>query len=128
MVETVAPTVRVGPPWPGRALTGPRADRDLSVVFSLSDAGDGPGASPRSDAAPGRRATRQPGRAMSWTRTRQVPTSAALAGLIATLAPSPAVAADRTGPTQSAGTTAAKGTGKPTPPPPRLPRNFHGRG
>ncbi|WP_433466175.1 hypothetical protein [Spirillospora sp. CA-128828] len=53
---------------------------------------------------------------------------AALAGSIASLGLPSAVAAERTGKTPSGDTTAAKRTGNPTPPPPRLPRNFHGRG
>jgi hypothetical protein len=59
---------------------------------------------------------------------RRMATSGVLAGTVAALAPSPAVAAGGTGAARSVATTFANEAGRSEPRPPRLPRNFHGRG
>ncbi|MFC4496331.1 hypothetical protein ACFPA8_19575 [Streptomyces ovatisporus] len=67
---------------------------------------------------------------MGWARTRRAAVSAALAGVIAaaSAAMSPAGAGTRSDGTPSVGTVAEKRVGPPEPRPPRLPRNFRGKG
>lgn len=67
---------------------------------------------------------------MGWTLTRRAAMSAALAGAIAVVPAGlpPADAETRVGATRSVETVAAKRLGSHTPRPPRLPRNFRGRG
>jgi hypothetical protein len=77
---------------------------------------------------------------MGWTRTRRAAASTALAGLVAVVPATlpPADAAPRTGTgtgtagstktAPSSGTVTAKRLDSPTPRPPRLPRNFRGKG
>ncbi|WP_369780543.1 hypothetical protein [Streptomyces sp. R33] len=70
---------------------------------------------------------------MGWKGTRRTATSAALAGVVALVlaAPPPVAAEARTGTALSFGTVAARQDVQdvsPTPPPPRLPRNFRGKG
>lgn len=65
---------------------------------------------------------------MGWKRTRHAGSSAALAAVVVLVlaAPSPVTAAPRTGTVPSFGTKAARQ--ETTPPPPRLPRDFRGKG
>ncbi|WP_158710115.1 hypothetical protein [Streptomyces katrae] len=65
---------------------------------------------------------------MGWKGTRRA--AAALAGVVALVlaAPPPAGAEPRSGTALSFGTVAARQDVSPTPPPPRLPRNFRGKG
>ncbi|MFF4324090.1 hypothetical protein [Streptomyces sp. NPDC001568] len=65
---------------------------------------------------------------MGWKRTRHAGPSAALAAVVALVvaAPSPVTAAPRTGTAPSFATAAARQ--ETTPPPPRLPRDFRGKG
>ncbi|MER5404328.1 hypothetical protein [Streptomyces sp. NPDC002769] len=67
---------------------------------------------------------------MGWTRTRRAAASAAVVGAIAIVSTmlSPAHAGTRTGVARSFATVAAKRPGSPTPRPPRLPRDFRGKG
>jgi hypothetical protein len=67
---------------------------------------------------------------MGWTRTRRAAASAALAGVIVIVpaALPPVDAGTRTGTTPSFETAAAKGLSSHKPRPPRLPRNFRGKG
>lgn len=67
---------------------------------------------------------------MGWKGTRKTATSAALAGVVAFVlaAPPPAGGEHRTGTAPSFGTVAARQDASPTPPPPRLPRDFRGKG
>ncbi|MEU6170427.1 hypothetical protein ABZ832_00755 [Streptantibioticus parmotrematis] len=67
---------------------------------------------------------------MSWTLTRRTTAAVALAGalaIVSTVLP-PAHAGTRTGAAPSFATVAETRRGTPTPRPPLLPRNFHGRG
>ncbi|MFJ9079550.1 hypothetical protein ACIRO3_30580 [Streptomyces sp. NPDC102278] len=67
---------------------------------------------------------------MGWKGTRKTVTSAALAGAVAlVLAAPPSIGGGpRTGAAPSFGTVAARLDTSPTPPPPRLPRDFRGKG
>ncbi|MGO4456441.1 hypothetical protein AB4039_03775 [Streptomyces sp. M-16] len=67
---------------------------------------------------------------MGWQGARRTATSAAVAGLAALglAAPPQVAAAPRTGTALSFGTVAARQASSPTPPPPRLPRDFRGKG
>ncbi|WP_314174001.1 hypothetical protein [Streptomyces winkii] len=67
---------------------------------------------------------------MGWTRTRRLAASAAFAGVIAIVpvAVPSASAGTRAGAAQASGTVEAERPASDTPPPPRLPRNFRGKG
>lgn len=67
---------------------------------------------------------------MGWQGARRTAMSAALAGLAALglAAPPPVAAAPRTGTALSSGKVVAGQADSPTPPPPRLPRDFRGKG
>ncbi|MEU1533247.1 hypothetical protein [Streptomyces fagopyri] len=67
---------------------------------------------------------------MGWTRTRRAAASAALAGAIAAVPATlpPAHAGTRTGAAPSNATAAEDRAGSPAPRPPRLPRDFRGKG
>ncbi|QFZ75627.1 hypothetical protein GFH48_22280 [Streptomyces fagopyri] len=67
---------------------------------------------------------------MGWTRTRRAAASAALAGAIGVVPATlpPAHAGTRTGAAPSNATVAEERAGSPAPRPPRLPRDFRGKG
>ncbi|MFD9459102.1 hypothetical protein ACFWBC_39330 [Streptomyces sp. NPDC059985] len=67
---------------------------------------------------------------MAWKRTSWARTSAALAAAVTLVlaAPLPVVAAPRTAPLSSSGIVVAEPDASRTPPPPRLPRDFRGKG
>ncbi|MEW2220541.1 hypothetical protein AB0939_14800 [Streptomyces sp. NPDC006990] len=70
---------------------------------------------------------------MGWTRARRTAAAAAVSGLLALVPAAPAAPAagstgDRAAHTPSSGAADAERAAAQTPPPPRLPRNFSGRG